>query len=288
MVDTPRRKRRIGRAILIVIAVLVAIVAIGTPLVQSMAPFGGEMSGERLARARANPHYRDGRFVNPLPPAPYTFAYVRDLLHVGTGIWVLGWPYWHEPALPVALVAAALLGVLAMPALARRWAAVARILHSISDREERWSGIALYTLAYAVLTGVGLGFEPFPAAAALWALSLGDGLGGAAGRRYGRHRYRLPWGKEKSLEGSAVCGEGRPHFRLAAAERATHESDQTESAGRCQAALPDEPHGHGTLRAPRSSGSMPALRTCSRRLSSRASRSFLRLARASWSHVIRP
>ena len=80
MVDTPRRKRRIGRAILIVIAVLVAIVAIGTPLVQSMAPFGGEMSGERLARARANPHYRDGRFVNPLPPAPYTFAYVRDLL----------------------------------------------------------------------------------------------------------------------------------------------------------------------------------------------------------------
>ena len=60
--------------------VLVAVVAIGTLLVQSLPPFGGELSGERLARAKANPHYRDGAFVNPLPPAPYTWAYVRDLL----------------------------------------------------------------------------------------------------------------------------------------------------------------------------------------------------------------
>ncbi|HET9204757.1 MAG TPA: MBL fold metallo-hydrolase [Burkholderiaceae bacterium] len=76
----PNKKRRLWRWIAIVVAVLIAIVAIGTPLVQSLAPFGGELSGERLARARANAHYRDGKFVNPLPPAPYTLAYVRDLL----------------------------------------------------------------------------------------------------------------------------------------------------------------------------------------------------------------
>jgi L-ascorbate metabolism protein UlaG (beta-lactamase superfamily) len=74
------KKRRIGRAFLIGIVALIAVVAIGTPLVQSLPPFGGELSGERLARARANPHHRDGAFVNPLPPAPYTVSYMRDLL----------------------------------------------------------------------------------------------------------------------------------------------------------------------------------------------------------------
>jgi L-ascorbate metabolism protein UlaG (beta-lactamase superfamily) len=74
------KKRRLWRALLITLAVLVAVVAIGTLLLQSLPPFGGELSGERLARAKANPHYRDGVFVNPLPPAPYTWSYVRDLL----------------------------------------------------------------------------------------------------------------------------------------------------------------------------------------------------------------
>jgi L-ascorbate metabolism protein UlaG (beta-lactamase superfamily) len=75
-----RKKRRIGRMVLIAAVVLIAVVAIGTPLVQSLPPFGGALSGERLARAQANPHHRDGAFVNPLPPAPYTWAYVRELL----------------------------------------------------------------------------------------------------------------------------------------------------------------------------------------------------------------
>ena len=77
--DKPK-KRRIGRAILITLVVLILAVAIGTPLVQSLPPFGGELSGERLVRAKTNPHYHDGKFVNPLPPAPYTWPYVRDLL----------------------------------------------------------------------------------------------------------------------------------------------------------------------------------------------------------------
>ena len=80
-VATPKPKqRRRWRALLITLAVLVAVATIGTLLVQSLPPFGGELSGERLARAKANPHYRDGVFVNPLPPAPYTWSYVRDLL----------------------------------------------------------------------------------------------------------------------------------------------------------------------------------------------------------------
>ena len=38
--------------------------------VLSLPPFGGELTGERLARVRANPLYRDGAFVNPPPPGP--------------------------------------------------------------------------------------------------------------------------------------------------------------------------------------------------------------------------
>jgi phytol kinase len=77
-----------------------------------------------------------------------------------------------------------------------------KVQHSVSGDDERWSGLVLYALAAAALTVAGVFIAPFPAAAGLLALALGDGLGGAVGRRWGRHRFRLPWGKEKSLEGS--------------------------------------------------------------------------------------
>jgi hypothetical protein len=48
--------------------------------VLSLPQFGGRLDGERLVRARANPHYHDGRFVNPLPPAGYTLADAWTLL----------------------------------------------------------------------------------------------------------------------------------------------------------------------------------------------------------------
>jgi L-ascorbate metabolism protein UlaG (beta-lactamase superfamily) len=73
------RRRSVWRLVVITGVVLVVVVAIATPLVLSLPPFGGELMGDRLARARANPYYRDGRFVNPLPPASYTWVDVRAL-----------------------------------------------------------------------------------------------------------------------------------------------------------------------------------------------------------------
>jgi L-ascorbate metabolism protein UlaG (beta-lactamase superfamily) len=73
-------KRRVWRVIAIVLLALAALIAVATPLVLSLPPFGGELSGERLARARANPLYRDGAFANPLPPASYTWSDVRNLV----------------------------------------------------------------------------------------------------------------------------------------------------------------------------------------------------------------
>jgi L-ascorbate metabolism protein UlaG (beta-lactamase superfamily) len=72
-------KRSVWRVIGLALLALVALVAIATPLVLSLPPFGGELSGDRLARARANPLYRDGAFVNPLPPAQRTWDDVRNL-----------------------------------------------------------------------------------------------------------------------------------------------------------------------------------------------------------------
>ncbi len=131
-------------------------------------------------------------------------TYVRDLLHVGAGVWLLGWPAWDGDALPIAIVGTVAVGTALVPLVGRQIGAVARFEHSVSGGDERWSGLVLYTFSYALLTAVGMTGRMFPAAAGLAALSLGDGVGGAVGRRFGRRHYQPPWGKEKSLEGSAA------------------------------------------------------------------------------------
>jgi phytol kinase len=138
----------------------------------------------------------------------FASTYIRDLLHIGAGVWVLGWPWWSGHTMPIAIVTATALGVALVPVAARRVALAAQLERSVSGGDERWSGLVLYTLAYAVLTAVGLCGSPFPAAAGLLALSLGDGIGGAAGRAFGRHHFHAPGGKRKSLEGSAVVALG--------------------------------------------------------------------------------
>ena len=71
-----RRKRR---WLVTVFALIVAVAALAAYLL-SLPQFGAPLEGERLARARANPHYRDGKFVNPLPPASYQAADVWNLV----------------------------------------------------------------------------------------------------------------------------------------------------------------------------------------------------------------
>lgn len=131
-------------------------------------------------------------------------TYVRDLLHIGAGVWPLGWTLWTAPQAPVGLAVAGAATTLLVPLLSRKTAALALFRESISDKDERWDGVALYGLSFAVFTTLGLRLAPFPAAAALLALALGDGIGGAVGRRFGRLRYRPPGAKTKSLEGSVT------------------------------------------------------------------------------------
>jgi dolichol kinase len=64
---------------------------------------------------------------------------------------------------------------------------------------------------------IGVTLDPFAAGAALLALSLGDGIGGAIGRAFGEHHFRAPGGKQKSIEGSAVVAIGATCGALVAA-----------------------------------------------------------------------
>ena len=62
----------------IVLAVLAGVGAGAGWAVLSQPQFGARMSGARLERAKANPQYRDGRFVNAQPEAPTTLAALGD------------------------------------------------------------------------------------------------------------------------------------------------------------------------------------------------------------------
>jgi L-ascorbate metabolism protein UlaG (beta-lactamase superfamily) len=74
---SPRAPRR-RRWPVVLLGIVLLLVAAGAAVL-SLPPFGGKASGERLARMQAHPNYRDGRFVNDLPPADYTFADLRAL-----------------------------------------------------------------------------------------------------------------------------------------------------------------------------------------------------------------
>ena len=132
-------------------------------------------------------------------------TYVRDLLHVGAGVWPLGWGAWHSPWPPVGVALTGFGLLLAVPLLGRALPAARSLERAVSGDGETWSGLVLYALSAAAFTAIGLlGRSPFPAAAALLALALGDGLGGLVGRRWGRLHYRVPWAKTKSVNGSFV------------------------------------------------------------------------------------
>ena len=97
---------------------LVLLLGAATTWVLSLPQFGGGLDGERLARARANPHYHDGRFVNPLPPAGYTLADAWNLLAGQFGDEVRSPP---GPIPVLAVEPAALKAISATPGLQAFW-----------------------------------------------------------------------------------------------------------------------------------------------------------------------
>lgn len=145
-------------------------------------------------------------------------TYVRDLVHVGVSVWVLGWPCWRDALAPSLMTLGALVAVSMVPVLSDRSSIARSIEQSLAGGDERWTGIVLYVASFAVLTPLGVSSMHrlgVPAAAALLALAWGDGIGGLIGRRFGRRHYRVPGAKTKSLEGTlavAVSSGGAVAF----------------------------------------------------------------------------
>lgn len=133
-------------------------------------------------------------------------THARDLVHVGAGSWVLGWPWWEGRAWPLGIAYGAVLVAVGLPRLLPDSAPARALRHTLATGAETWTGVALYTVSVAAFTTLGLAVEAFPAGAALLALALGDGLGGAVGLRFGRHRFRVPGAKQKTIEGSVAVG----------------------------------------------------------------------------------
>jgi L-ascorbate metabolism protein UlaG (beta-lactamase superfamily) len=93
-----RLARWLVRTTLALVAVVAVLVAAGWAVL-SMPQFGAPMAGARLARAVANPQYRDGRFVNLEPEAPSTTSLVEYTMRQFSGDEV------REPPAPVPVLA---------------------------------------------------------------------------------------------------------------------------------------------------------------------------------------
>ncbi len=116
---------------------------------------------------------------------------LRELTHTSMGVWPLLWFLFNDYlwATSVPLI------VTIMLALAPK-----SIRRTFSEGDEKHIGLVFYAFSFTVVTY--FFFMRYEGAAAIFSLAFGDGLGGLIGSRYGKHRYKIPWVKEKSIEGS--------------------------------------------------------------------------------------
>ena len=121
----------------------------------------------------------------------YSSNLLREITHIVIGIWPLLWLLftYNISAFLVPLIVTIMLAT-----------APENIRRVFSEGEEKHIGLVFYAFSFTVVTY--FYWKNFAGAAAIFCLSFGDGLGGLIGSRYGKHKYKLPWVKEKSIEGS--------------------------------------------------------------------------------------
>ncbi len=98
--------------LLLIIFVIVAFIILSLPI------FGGEISGERLERVKANPQYQGGAFVNVEPQSPFSFSEVWSFLTESFFYDEIRIP---PSKIPVVPVSASSLNLLSTPTLRAFW-----------------------------------------------------------------------------------------------------------------------------------------------------------------------
>ena len=116
---------------------------------------------------------------------------LRELTHTSMGVWPVLWFLFNDN-----------LWATSVPLLVTIMLAFApkSIRRTFSEGDEKHIGLVFYAFSFTVVTY--FFFMRYEGAAAIFSLAFGDGLGGLIGSRYGKHRYKIPWVKEKSIEGS--------------------------------------------------------------------------------------
>ena len=134
---------------------------------------------------------------------------IRNGIHMLGGLWGLLWWLFESRWVALGVCVAPLLVIALMvrpPAFFKDTIFEKinrRVRALLTNQEEVMEGIFYYALALTLIT-LALWDNKLIGTAAILALSFGDGIAGIWGRAYGTHFYRFPWGKKKTIEGSAA------------------------------------------------------------------------------------
>ncbi len=116
---------------------------------------------------------------------------LREATHTSMGVWPLLWFLFSDKlwATAVPLIVTIILAL-----------APKSIRSTFSEGDEKHIGLVFYAFSFTVITF--FFFMRYEGAAAIFSLAFGDGLGGLIGSRYGKLKYKIPWVKVKTFEGS--------------------------------------------------------------------------------------
>jgi len=115
----------------------------------------------------------------------------RKFTHTSMGIWPFLW-FLYDHLFAAFLVPLIVTIMLAIAPKSMR--------ELFSRGDEKHIGLVLYALSFTLMTL--FFFKSWIGASAIFVLAFADGIGGWVGRKKGKHMYKVPWAKPKSIEGS--------------------------------------------------------------------------------------
>ncbi len=121
----------------------------------------------------------------------YDLHKLRETTHMLMGVWPLVWLLFETMFAAFMVTVIITLFLIFAPKSIRR---------VYSGGEEKHYGLIIYSATFMCITCL-YWMSPI-GAAAIFTLAFSDGMAGYVGKHYGGHKFRVPWGKTKSIEGS--------------------------------------------------------------------------------------
>jgi len=129
---------------------------------------------------------------------------IRKAAHVLTGAWAFLWLFFSSRWAAVFVCLAVTLGAIIVAVVSKRSKAVNKIVTTFTGGDEVFIGLIFHAISLSLITFF-LWNQKAVGTGAILALTLGDGMAGIVGGKFGRHTYQFFRAKRKSLEGSLAC-----------------------------------------------------------------------------------